>query len=196
MKLSLSKIAVLMLLTSTAWASSKNQKAFGFGPVFYSGSPKSSYSPTYDLEISYSSNVKYSRIFMWKNRFDFGMGMSTDFAGVGPYFGINGTYSFGPRINFAREGTRPYIEFGPTLAMFGGMFASPLTSTSQTQSAFKYGYAVGSGFDSQDNEESSGWGINVTYFRYLPAGSFDFPVKSLTCSGVKLEFRFISPISR
>lgn len=196
MKTALTFVILLIISINGAWGSSKNQKAFGIGPVFYSGGTKTSYSPAYDLELSYSSNVKYNRILMWKNRFDFGMGFSNNLAGVGSYFGINGTYSFGPRINFAREGTRPYIEFGPALAMFGGMFSSPPSTTSQTQSAFKYGYAVGSGFDSQESEENRGWGINVTYFRYLPSGSFDFPVKSLTCSGVKLEFRFIPAVAR
>lgn len=192
------RVAILagILASSFAFgASGKVQQAFGLGPVVYSGKDTArTFSPLYAFSLSYSANKKLSKFFWWFNRFDFGFFMGESFTGGGSYYGLNGAYNFGPRLNFAKDGMVPYIDAGPLLGFFAVTQSSASGTSTKNQTALKYGYSLGTGFDSIGDENSGGggWGIAVSYFKYLPSGSLDFPQSSISATGVKIEFRFIS----
>ncbi|MBI2605301.1 MAG: hypothetical protein HYW49_04390 [Deltaproteobacteria bacterium] len=169
----------------------KTQKAVGFGPVFYSGVAASALVPTYAFDFSFSANNRIARSFYFTNRFNFGFLTGDDFAGRGAYYGIAGSYTFGPRLNLGKDRVIPYIEAGPVIGMFAAQLSSPAATDSKNQTAVKYGYGLGIGFDSLSGEEK-GWGMEVSYFHFLTSPSlFEFPAKSLTATGIKLEFRFL-----
>ncbi len=190
-------VLIIFLTSQNIWAA-RTQTAFGLGPVFFSGPTTGAFTPTYAFQLSYNANKKLSNVFYLVNRFDFTIFTGEDFANQGSYYGLNGTYTLGPRINFAKEGMVPYFEASPTIGMFAVVLSSPASTVSKNQTALKYGYVIGMGFDklSGDND-SGGWGINVSYFQFLKTlPNFEFAVKSLTASGVKVDVRFILPTTR
>lgn len=193
--------SVLIILTALICQNSlaaRTQTAFGFGPVFFSGPTTGAFTPSYAFQLSYNANKKLSKVIYLVNRFDFALFNGEDFASAGTYNGLNGTYTLGPRINFAKEGMVPYFEASPTIGMFAVVLGSPPASVSKNQTALKYGYIVGMGFDSlKGDNDSGGWGINVSYFQFLKTiPQYEFTVKPLTASGVKVDIRFILPTTR
>ncbi len=172
-------------------ATAKTQKAVGFGPAFYSGVAASALVPTYAFDVSFSANNQMARSFYFTNRFNFGFLTGDTFAGRGSYYGMAGSYTFGPRLNLGKDRVIPYIEAGPVIGMFAVQLSSPSTTDSKNQTAVKYGYGLGIGFDSLAGEER-GWGMEVSYFHLMTSPSlFEFPAQALTATGIKLEFRFL-----
>lgn len=187
--------AVAAACALAAWPgqarAARAQKSVGFGPVFYSGSSTSALTPPYSAEFTFSSNLRSSKAVWFANRFDFGALFGDDFGGKGAFYGATGHYSFGPRFNFGKGGILPYLELGATIGLFAIQLTSPPSGDSKNQTALKYGYFAGIGFDSIRGD-GGGWGISLGYFRFLPTPSlFEFPAKSLTASGIKVEYRVL-----
>ncbi len=184
----------LMALPS-AWAE-KMETGVSFGPAFYSGSPSASLTPTFGFQTSYHSAIIFSSIFNWSHRFDLGLlllgrnlaGQSTN------YNGVSGSYITALRVNFSKKRVVPYIEAGPVLGIYALYTSGGNAATnSANQTALKYGYTVGTGFDMVETTRGSGgWGIFVSYFNLLKSiPIFEFPVGPVDAKGVKLDIRFL-----
>lgn len=172
------------------------EKAVGLGLTFFSGNESTHLSPDLSPHVSFSANILQKRI-NWVNHFEFGfMTGGKNFGGtMGTYTGYFGTYSLGMRVNLAKESMQPYFELGPTVGMFAATVSSPPGTESKNQTAFKYGYMLGVGFDwlkTARRGEGTGWGMGFNYFSYFKSPSvFEFSGAALAIQGVKFEFRYL-----
>jgi hypothetical protein len=184
------------ILTSNAAHAAKLETSLGFGAAFYSGEPATYLTPLLGLNMSYGANAPMTSLISWPHHFDFSLLiMGQNLAGQNlTYNGVGGIYSTGIQFNFAKSTVIPFIEAGPMLGIFALYTSGGGTTFSANQTALKYGYYIGSGFDriSGKGRGTGGWGISVTYFNLMPSPSmFEFPAGSVTGRGVRLDFKFI-----
>jgi len=173
------------------------ENGFGFGPTFYSGSPVTYLTPMIGSQFAFFSSVLWNRYLNWSNRFDLGfLVMGSRIAKTTlMYNGITGQYMPSIRVNFAKKGVVPYVEGGGALGIFALYCLGTDSDTARSQTALKYGYSIGTGFDSVGDRgrgSEGGWGISVLYFNFLPsADSFEFAAGAVSAMGVKLDIKFL-----
>ena len=188
--------ALLMAVTSATAYAGKLETSLGFGTAFYSGDPTKFLTPTFGINMSYGANAVLSSILSWPHHFDFSLLLiGKNLAGQGlNYNGIGGVYSTGLQFNFARDKVIPFFEVGPMLAIYALYTSGGGANVSTNQTALKYGYYIGSGFDriGGKGRGTGGWGISVSYFNLMESAAlFEFPVGAIGGRGVRLDFRFL-----
>ncbi len=177
-----------------AWAGS-SESTFGFGSTFYSGTAGTNLTPLVGLQINYSAGIPLAGNFLdLVNRFELGLLLVGSSLGSssGSYNGLMGSMEFGFRFNLAKGAVIPYLEIGPSLALYE-LYLSGAGNSSANQTALKYGYILGVGFDKYHGSgrgSGGGWGIGVSYFNFLNSPSaFEFPAGAASTKGVKLDIR-------
>lgn len=187
-------ILITLLTSLTAHATSRVEKTFGLGVDLYSGAEASYVSPELAPALHLGANLIFKGINL-TNHFELSyLSGGQNFGGKhGAYGGVVGTYDFGFRFNLAKDELQPFIQAGPSIGLFGVMLSAGSSTVSKNQTAFKYGYSIGTGFDwirSGMRGEGNGWGLGVSYFSFMKSPSvFEFPNASLGAHGVKIEFR-------
>lgn len=181
----------LVSLIPTAAEAARGRRSLGLAGVFYTGKKASSIAAPLAGGFAFSSYHFLGKWVYLKHRFGLEGMVGQKFAGdKGAYIGIVGTYDFNIRLNLANSDLQPYLEAGPILGVFVIRLTGPDDATSTNQGSLKYGYIVGTGFDWSG--KSYGFGINVSYFKYLKSPSiFEFPAASLDAQGVRLELKFL-----
>ncbi|MGE4232286.1 MAG: hypothetical protein AB7F43_03060 [Bacteriovoracia bacterium] len=173
------------------------EKAIAAGLAFYSGTESTNFAPDLTGQITFAANLLPAKHLNIINRFGLGYAFQgLNFAGsLGTYTAYIGTYEFGVRINMGRVGLLPYFEGGPALGLFAATLTTDGTETiSKNQTALKYGYHVGVGFDwmKERRGNGNGWGIGFSYFNYLKnISNFEFPAGSLQVRAIKVELRYL-----
>lgn len=190
-------LLVVFFLVPERARAGRLEKAIGAGISYYSGDQSKALSPPLSGQASFSANIIY-RKFNIVNHFEFGLlSGGTNFGGsLGAYSGFVGSYELGVRLNLASESIQPYIEMGPAIGLFAlslGTTSSTTSNISQNQTALKYGYVLGTGFDwvrGGARGEGNGWGLGFSYFSFMKSPSmFEFPDAKLVAYGIKLEVR-------
>jgi hypothetical protein len=175
----------------------KFEKALGLGSYYYTGTEAKNLAPDFGPFISFSGTLLNTKFLNLVNHFDFSTLVGgTNFAGdYGSYFGFSGIYQFAFRFNLAKGNILPILEVGPLLGMYTITLSSPPSGSSRNQTAFKYGFTVGTGFDWLNEEKrggSGGWGMAFHYFKFFTSpGFFDFSAKKLSANGIRFELRLI-----
>lgn len=182
------------LLTAPLHAGPRAEAAFGLGTSFYSGDESKQLTPSQAYQIGFWGNLVYGG-FGLINHFDLGYLAGKNFGGsYGTYSGYTGSYELGARFNFGKGTMQPYLEAGLLIGLYALGLSSPPAGKSESQTAFKYGYIAGIGFDwikGGNRGEGPGWGLGLSYFRLYPSlGSFEFAAANLDATGIKADIRY------